>query len=111
MPLLDHFHPPLLAQRHWECFHNRWAAALADDLNDVLPAEYFAEFQVTLGTRVEVDVATFAEDTLAEARDDRAGAVAVQSRPWAPPTPAAVMPAVFPDDFEVQVSAVQPAPS
>src|SRR5262249_25124662 len=32
MPLLDHFHPPLLGQRHWEGFHGRWAAALADGL-------------------------------------------------------------------------------
>ena len=30
-------------------------------LNENLPEEYFAEFQVTLGTRVEVDVATFTE--------------------------------------------------
>lgn len=63
MPLLDHFHPPLLGQRHWEGSHGRWAAALADSLNDaLLPAEYFAEFQVTLGTRVEVDITTFTRD-------------------------------------------------
>src|SRR5579884_2622042 len=61
MPLLDHFHPPLQGRRHWEGFHGRWAAALADALNETLPQEYFAEFQVTLGTRVEVDVATFTE--------------------------------------------------
>jgi hypothetical protein len=60
MPLLDHFHPPLLGQRHWEGFHGWWAAALAGSLNDdLLPPGYFAEFQVTLSTRIEVDVATF----------------------------------------------------
>ena len=60
MPLLDHFHPPLSEQRHWESFHGHWAAALSDALNaGLLPAGYFAEMQVTLaGGRVEVDVPT-----------------------------------------------------
>src|SRR5687768_13710197 len=83
MPLLDHFRPPLQGRRHWEAFHGRWAAALADALNEILPSEYFAEFQVMRGTRVEADVATLSEGT--------------------PPSPVAVLPAVFPDDFEVQV--------
>ena len=25
MPLLDHFHPPLSDERHWESFHAAWA--------------------------------------------------------------------------------------
>jgi len=103
MPLLDHFHPPLLGRRHWEAFHGRWAAAIADALNERLPSEYFAEFQVTLGTRVEVDVATFTENGApAPAPADGAG-TAVQTEVWAPPQPVAVMPAIFPDAFEVQV--------
>ncbi len=28
MPLLDHFHPPLLGTRHWESFHALWAGVL-----------------------------------------------------------------------------------
>jgi hypothetical protein len=105
MPLLDHFHPPLLGHRHWEGFHGWWAAAIAGNLNErLLPPEYFAEFQVTVGTRVEVDVATFNEDGIPEPPDADGGtATAVQTLPWAPPTPVAVMPAIFPDDFEVQV--------
>jgi hypothetical protein len=60
MPLLDHFHPPLSETRHWESFHARWAAAIADELNDkLLPAGYYAEEQVHFGGRVEIDVATF----------------------------------------------------
>ena len=40
MQLLDHFHPPLSMVRHWESFHARWAAAIADVLNDeLLPTE------------------------------------------------------------------------
>ena len=102
MPLLDHFHPPLQGHRHWEGFPGRWAAALADGLNDRLPEEYFAEFQVTLGTRIEVDVATFTEEAV-KAPGSGGVAQAVQTRLWTPPTPVAVMPAVFPDDFEVKV--------
>jgi hypothetical protein len=104
MPLLDHFRPPLLGRRHWEGFHGCWAATIADRLNgNMLPPEYFAEFQVTFGTRIEVDVATFTEAGLSEAASSDGGAVAVQTRAWAPPTPAAVMPGMFPDDFEIQV--------
>jgi hypothetical protein len=85
MPLLDHFHPPLANQRHWEGFHGWWAAALVGNLNEaLLPPGYFAEFQMRLGTRVEVEVATITEA-------DRES------------TPVAVVPALFPDDFEVQV--------
>ena len=103
MPLLDHFHPPLLGHRHWEGFHGRWAAAISDGLNEQLPDEYFAEFQVTLGTRVEVDVATFSEEAESGGRHSDGVATAVQTQVWAPPAAAAIMPALFPDDFEVHV--------
>src|SRR4051812_7028237 len=103
MPLLDHFHPPLLGQRHWEAFHGWWAAAIAGRLNDHwLPAEYFAEFQVTVGTHIEVDVATFTEGTVQASGGSNGPTTAVQTQVWAPPTPVAVLPAIFPDDFEVQ---------
>src|SRR5438105_10930221 len=98
MPLLDHFHPPLLGHRHWEGFHGWWAAALAGSLNeDLLPPEYFAEFQVTLGTHVEVDVATFTEDREPRALPPGGATTVVRTRAWSPPAPVAVLPAVFPD--------------
>jgi hypothetical protein len=104
MPLLDHFHPPLLGRRHWEGFHGWWAAAIAGMLNEhLLPAEYFAEFQVTLGTRIEVDVATFTETGATPTTGANGPATAVQTQAQAPPAPVAVLPATFPDDFEVQV--------
>lgn len=103
MPLLDHFHPPLLGSRHWEGFHGRWAAAISDALNEHLPEEYFAEFQVTLSTRIEVDVATFSEESEQESFDGNGGGTAVQTLTWAPPTATAIMPAVFPDIFEVRI--------
>ncbi len=104
MPLLDHFHPPLLGQRHREGFHGWWAAAIAGRLNEhLLPPEYFAEFQVTVGTRIEVDVATFAEHAVPGATPANGASTAVQTQVWTPPRPVAVMPALFPDAIEVQV--------
>ncbi len=85
MPLLDHFRPPLSGRRHWEGFHSRWASALADDLNQHwLPENFFAEPQIHLGEKIQVDVA------------------AVKDKPWVT-IPAWLMPAFFPDTFEVQV--------
>jgi Protein of unknown function (DUF4058) len=105
MPLLDHFHPPLFGRRHWESLHGRWAAAMYDRLNDeLLPPEYFAEMQVTLGTRVEVDIATLTTENRAAEESGPGGvATALETKVWAPPTATAVMPAVFPDDMEVLI--------
>jgi hypothetical protein len=102
MPLLDHFHPPLTPTRNWESFHALWSAALVERLNrEVLPEGYFAETQVHVGGRVEVDVATFPATAAGPAAAGRNGGVAVA--PWAPPAAALEMPAVFPDEVEVQV--------
>jgi hypothetical protein len=83
MPLLDHFHPPLSTERHWESFYATWCGSLADDLNRQLPPGYFAEEQAHFGAGMEIDVATVV------------GA--------SPPAPALTLPAVFADDFEVRV--------
>ena len=62
MPLLDHFHPPLSQRRHWESFHAAWATALADSLNEgLLPEGYFAEELISVGGRIEIDVASWEE--------------------------------------------------
>jgi hypothetical protein len=102
MPLLDHFHPPLAPRRHWESFHVTWAGAIADDLNEtLLPEGYFAEEHAQLGPMVEIDVATFTD---AEPSAQRSGGTAILSpRAWAPPAPAMIVPAAFPDAFEVLV--------
>lgn len=113
MPLLDHFHPPLEGRRHWESFHGRWAAAMADALNlTLLPPGYFAEFQVHVGNRVEVDVASFEEEEgpVSAPRRDRDGGTATLEAPaWAPP--ALVMPTLFPDDIEMQVFSSEGGPT
>ncbi|HYT91029.1 MAG TPA: DUF4058 family protein [Gemmataceae bacterium] len=111
MPLLDHFHPPLLGRRHWEGCYGWWAVAISNQLNESLPAEYFAEFQVKLGTRIEVDVATFAEEGASASSGSEGAATAVQACVWAPPAPVTVLPALFPDDFEVQVFSSMAGPT
>jgi len=97
MPLLDHFHPPLFPRRHWESFHVTWAGAIADSLNDdLLPEGYFAEEHAHAGARIEIDVATFADEN-----PPQNGGVAI--RTYTPPAPPLTIPAAFPDEFEVRV--------
>jgi hypothetical protein len=103
MPLLDHFHPPLTPRRKWESFHSQWAASLAAFLNqNKLPPRYYAEVQVHLGGRVEIDVATL-ESTSNGPPASSAATALLEPAVWAPPEPPLVMPAVFPDEFEVLV--------
>ncbi|MFO0846235.1 MAG: hypothetical protein U0797_28295 [Gemmataceae bacterium] len=52
MPILDHFHPPLYPTHSWESFHMRWAAAIADALDQLLSPRFFAEVHTHLGTQV-----------------------------------------------------------
>jgi len=88
MPLLDHFRPPLHPQRSWESFHARWATAIADTLDRTLPPRYFAEVHTRLGSQVEADIADFERPAEPSGNGPAAGVV---------------FPAVFPDDFEVEV--------
>jgi Protein of unknown function (DUF4058) len=103
MSLLDHFHPPLTPARRWESFHALWASAIVERLNRcLLPPGYFAETQVHVGSRVEVDVASFESDQTDQQAAPRDGAgLAVQT--WVPPAAALTMPAIFPDEVEIQV--------
>lgn len=110
MPLLDHFHAPVIERRSWEGFHGMWAAAIVEALNrDVLAEEYFADMQVHVGSQVEVDVATLNEPAGGGPRQGGNGAstaTAPRAAPaWAPPAAPLVLPTVFPDEIEVQVFA------
>jgi len=102
MPLLDHFHSPLAPRRHWESFHVNWAGAMADALNEhLLPEGYFAEEHAQIGARVEIDVATF--DDSRSSSPGGGPITTLPARVWAPPAAAMVIPAAFPDRFEVLV--------
>lgn len=99
MPLLDHFHPPILPRRPWESFHSLWCGALLDQLNELLPPRYYGAVQIHLGTQVEADVAEF--DLSSDGDVPTNGAVALAT--WAPPTATHTVPAIFPDNIEVRV--------
>src|SRR5205807_1062752 len=108
-PLLDHFHPPLSTQRCWESFHSSWATRIVDSLTEQLPANYIAEEQVHIGPSVEIDGGTFEQDKAGGG--DRGSAVATAgSKVWVPPAADGVLPAVFPDTFEVRVLSTDTGP-
>src|SRR5437867_1585571 len=101
MPLLDHFHPPLSVDRPWEGFHSTWPAVIATQLNrELLPPDYFAVPQVTVGVRVESDVVTYKER-----RPAQEGNGAVATKVWSPPQPglSAAVDFVGLKSFEVQI--------
>lgn len=109
MPLLDHFHPPLSEERHWEGFHSKWANALVDHLNEtLLPPGFFAEPHVHRGALVEVDAATFQSRSTAVIEG---GTVTLPVRAWSPPAPSFAMPAIVPDTFEVRVINTEAGPT
>lgn len=109
MPLLDHFHPPLSQRRHWESFHSAWATALADALNaGCLLEGYFAEEMITVGGRVEIDVATFEEPAPTSQKN---GVATLARKAYSSPAPDATMPGVFPDTFSVKVYGSEGGPT
>jgi uncharacterized protein DUF4058 len=57
MPLLDHFHPPLLDEPPWETVHGAWIHYLMRSLNRMwLPPEYRAVTERNFGRTLTVDV-------------------------------------------------------
>jgi hypothetical protein len=111
MPLLDHFHPPLSVERRWESFHSSWATRIADALTERwLPPQYIAEEHAHFGPSVEIDVATFARDETASPDEEGGAVAAVGSRVWSLPAADAVLPAVFPETFEVRVLSTDAGP-
>jgi uncharacterized protein DUF4058 len=104
MPLLDHFHPPVSKELpSWESFHSSWAVVIMERLNQMLPQRYKAVVQTHLGSYIEADVAEFERPIEAGngAAEGETGGVAVQT--WAPPITKLVAPAIFPDDYEIQL--------
>lgn len=106
MPLYDHFHKPLVTRRSWESFHGMWAVMIESDLNRRLPRRLLAENGIHLGPRVEADVAEFdeeADDELRNGHPADAGGLALAVEVYAPPVATTSVPAVFPDEFLVEV--------
>ncbi len=105
MPLLDHFRAPIYPRHDWESFHARWAVALSDMLNGLLPPRYLAEVQIHIGRQVEADVAEFelTPSIYGQEGNGSQGGVAVGVQKWAPPAAVQTVDILFPDDIEVQV--------
>lgn len=111
MPLLDHFHSPLSAERRWESFHSNWATKLADALTERwLPPGYIAEEHAHLGPSVEIEVGTFEQGASAASEEGRGAVATVAPQVWAPPAADGLLPAVFPDTFEVRVMSTGTGP-
>jgi hypothetical protein len=111
MPLLDHFHPPLSAERRWESFYSSWATRLADALTERwLPPNYIAEENAHLGPSVEIDVGTYEREASATGEDGGSAVATVGPKVWAPRAADGVLPSVFPDTFEVRVLSTDTGP-
>lgn len=98
MPLLDHFHPPLYPTHRWEALHARWAVAIADALNTILPERFFAETQVHLGAHLEADVVEFEQGLSNHTKN---GMLATAT--YAPPKPALSFSASIENDVTIEV--------
>jgi hypothetical protein len=102
MPLVDHFNPPIRPLHRWESFHSLWCGGILAQLNQVLPARFYGEVHIHLGSRVAADVAEFDSGVFASVQGNGAeGGVAVAT--WAPPAATATIDAIFPDDLEVRI--------
>src|SRR4051812_47426372 len=111
MPLLDHFHPPLSAARRWESFHSSWATKLADTLTERwLPPNYIAEEHVHIGPSVEIDVATFENDSTTRNGNGSAAVATLTPKVWAPPVADGSLPSILPETFEVRVISTDSGP-
>src|SRR5262249_13248518 len=92
--------PPVDGPRRWEGFHHSWATFIARQLNDnVLPPDYYAESEISIGPELEVDVATM--DWSRSGRKDGAVVTAV----WTPARPRITAKVDFArlDSYEVRV--------
>src|SRR5882724_4090473 len=104
MPLLDHFHEPMIDEAPWESFCTMWISSLVAELNRQLPRDrYRAYAQLHLGPQVEADIAEF-EAMPTPPQVNGPGGLAVATS--APPALLA-MPANFPDDVEVRINEIR----
>ncbi len=62
MPLRNHFAPPPSQRSSWEVVHGGWPMVIVQQLGKLLPPQFVAGPRIHLGSRAEVDVATFEHD-------------------------------------------------
>ncbi len=105
MPLRDHFRPPLDEATSWEGFHGGWPMAIVQSLSRRLPLRYVAAPRVHAGAFVEIDVATYEKDDVAEHHTGNGHGDAVATAVWAPALPTLAVETDLPamDEYEVRV--------
>src|SRR5271165_6240532 len=99
MPLLGHFYPPPHGPRRWEGFQHAWATFIAQQLDQqVLPPDYCAESEISLGPELEIDVATLGPDR-------PGGHTSTATQTWAPARPMIMTKVDFEhlDSYEIRV--------
>jgi len=96
MPLLDHFRPPVSELEQWNSFHSNWATRIADRLTELIPHEFRVHENLKLGGGVEIDVAAV------RSAPGMNGTTSPHHSLWQP-FAATIIPATFPDRFEVLV--------
>lgn len=102
--LRDHFRPPLDDVHSWDELHGGWPMMIVQELNEVLPAPYFAAPGVHLGTLYEVDIGTYRKPLAgADDLDVTKGGMAVAT--YAPPKPTLTLEPHLPnqDVYEVRI--------
>jgi hypothetical protein len=103
MPLHDHCRPPLAHSFPWESIHSGWASEIARRLNQLMPSRYYALENTRFGNEIEIDIGTFDQEVDAQPGANGPATATLVVAPWAPPAPAATIPARLPDWFEVRV--------
>lgn len=106
MPLRDHFRPPVSTMASWEGFQGQWPAVIVQQLRKHLPTGYVAGPLVHSGSQIEVDIATFRQDTSSTIDlSSRNGGTATATAVWAPAEPSVSVETTLPemDEYEVRI--------
>jgi Protein of unknown function (DUF4058) len=104
MPLLDHFHPPISNERNPQSVHTAWLGALLGYLNlGRLPPGYLAQAEISVGSRLEVDVAALERPGPSPAPLGNGGTATLTAPVWTRPVPALSLPILLADATEVLV--------
>jgi len=103
MPLRDHFRAPLDDAASWEGFHGQWPATIVQQLRRELPEGFVAEPRVHLGSRVEIDVATFEQSERDIGFDKALHSGGAVPEVWAPAEPTVAVETALPDPDEYAV--------
>src|SRR5262245_21118550 len=105
MPLLDHFHMPMMEELAWSALHSSWASDIARARNRTwLPRRFRASEQTHVGPRIGIDVVTLERFTPpGGSATTNGGAIATAKATYMAPPVTSTESLSFPDCFEVRV--------